>query len=71
VARVVKIFQVRNLKTEDDEKKVKEVLNSLSGIVRIDPMSKFGVVELEYEDALVDRQTIKDELAKHGYEMIF
>ncbi|OAA30991.1 hypothetical protein AT15_08425 [Kosmotoga arenicorallina S304] len=71
MARVVKIFQVRNLKTEEDEKKVKKILNSLSGIVRVDPMGKFGVVELEYEDALVDRETIKDELANHGYEMIY
>ncbi|AKI97281.1 hypothetical protein [Kosmotoga pacifica] len=71
MARVVKIFQVKNLKSEEDEEKIKEILNALSGIVRADPMSKFGVIELEYEDAIIDRHTIKEELAKHGYEMLF
>lgn len=68
--RVVRIFQMNGLNTEEDGKKVVELLNSLSGIMRVEAVISAGVIEVEYENAMVDRYVMKDELSRAGYTLL-
>ena len=70
MARVVRIFQMNGLNTEEDAKKVVDRLKGLSGIMRVEAIVSAGVIEVEYENAMVDRYTIKDELSNAGYTLL-
>lgn len=70
MARALKMYHVKNLETPEDEEKIKAVLKGISGIIRANPESRFAIIEIEFEDALIDAATIRDLLAKEGYQMI-
>ena len=70
MSRVVRIFQMSNLKTEQDARKVCEILKELSGIMRVEPEISAGVIEVEYENAIVDRHVMREELLKEGYDLL-
>ncbi|MFO7882378.1 MAG: hypothetical protein R6U52_07575 [Kosmotogaceae bacterium] len=69
MARVIKMYQIGNLNTKEDEEVIKELLNEYSGITRVNPISNFGILEIEYEEALVNRETIANVLKEKGYEL--
>jgi hypothetical protein len=69
VARVIKMYQVGKLNSEEDEKVIKDLLEEYSGITRVNPISNFGILEIEYEEALVSRETIANVLKEKGYEL--
>ncbi|ACR79461.1 MULTISPECIES: hypothetical protein [Kosmotoga] len=70
MARALKMYHIKNLETQEDEEKIKAVLKGVSGIIRVNPESRFAIIEIEFEDALIDAATIRDLLAKEGYQMI-
>jgi len=69
VARVVKMYQVAKLNNKKDEKVIKGLLEEYSGITMVNPISDFGILEIEYEEALVSRKTIANVLREKGYEL--
>ncbi len=69
MARVVKMYQVAKLNNKKDEKVIKGLLEEYSGITMVNPISDFGILEIEYEEALVSRETIANVLKEKGYEL--
>ncbi|TYB83813.1 MAG: hypothetical protein FXF54_13040 [Kosmotoga sp.] len=69
MARVIKMYQVGKLSSKEDEEVIKDLLKEYSGITRVNPISKFGILEIEYEEALVNRETIANVLKEKGYEL--
>ncbi len=69
MARVVKMYQVAKLNNKKDEKVIKGLLEEYSGITMVNPISDFGILEIEYEEALVSRKTIANVLREKGYEL--
>lgn len=70
VPRVVRLFQIKNMLNEEGAKKITRKLNSLDGIVRAQTDVGSGIVEIEYENAIIDRYVIREELSKLGFEML-
>ncbi len=65
----LRYFTVDGLKTEEDEKKVREVLENLDGILRLDVDLDAEAVEVEYEDEKVTKEMMAKVLQSHGYFM--
>ncbi|MDD3461686.1 hypothetical protein V511_05190 [Mesotoga sp. Brook.08.YT.4.2.5.1] len=68
--RVMRLFQIRNEITEDGAARIVARLRSLDGIVKAQADVASGVVEVEYENAIVDRYIIQEELSKLGFDML-
>lgn len=68
--RVIRLFQIRNEITEDGAARIVARLRSLDGIVKAQADVASGVVEVEYENAIVDRYIIQEELSKLGFDML-
>ena len=67
--RVMRLFQIRNEITEDGAARIVARLRSLDGIVKAQADVASGVIEVEYENAIVDRYIIQEELSKLGFDM--
>jgi len=70
ISRVLRIFQVKELTSNADAETIRETLRDISGIVKVEPIIDAGVVEIEYENALVDRETIRRLFAEKGYTLL-
>ncbi len=70
ISRVLRIFQVKELTSNADAETIRETLRDISGIVKVEPIIGAGVVEIEYENALVDRETIRRLFAEKGYTLL-
>jgi copper chaperone CopZ len=68
--RVVRLFQIKNLVKEDEADRIAKMLRSLDGVVRVQVDVNSGVLEIEYENAIIDRYVIREELLKIGFEML-
>lgn len=68
--RVVRLFQIKNLVKEDEADRIAKKLRSLDGVVRVQVDVNSGVLEIEYENAIIDRYVIREELLKIGFEML-
>lgn len=68
--RVVRLFQVKNLVKEDEADKIANKLRSMDGVVHVQVDASSGVLEIEYENAIIDRYIIREELLKIGFEML-
>lgn len=68
--RVIRLFQIRNEITEDGAARIVARLRSLDGIVKAQADVASGVIEVEYENAIVDRYIIQEELSKLGFDML-
>ncbi|PNQ05290.1 hypothetical protein DS66_01085 [Mesotoga sp. SC_3PWM13N19] len=68
--RVMRLFQIRNEITEDGAARIVARLRSLDGIVKAQADVASGVIEVEYENAIVDRYIIQEELSKLGFDML-
>ncbi len=68
--RVVRLFQVKNLVKEDEADKIANKLRSMDGVVHVQVDANSGVLEIEYENAIIDRYIIREELLKIGFEML-
>ena len=65
----LRYFTVDGLKTEEDEKKVREALENLDGVLRLDVDLDAEAVEVEYEDEKVTKEMMAKVLQSHGYFM--
>jgi len=68
--RVMRLFQIRNEITEDGAARIVARLRSLDGIVKAQADVASGVIEVEYENAIIDRYIIQEELSKLGFDML-
>ncbi len=68
--RVVRLFQFKNLVKEDEADRIAKKLRSLDGVVHVQVDVNSGVLEIEYENAIIDRYVIREELLKIGFEML-
>ncbi|MGV8104307.1 MAG: heavy-metal-associated domain-containing protein [Mesotoga sp.] len=68
--RVVRLFQIKNLVKEDEADRIAKMLRSLDGVVHVQVDVNSGVLEIEYENAIIDRYVIREELLKIGFEML-
>ncbi|KUK79016.1 MAG: Cation transport ATPase [Mesotoga prima] len=68
--RVIRLFQIRNEITEDGAARIVARLRSLDGIVKAQADVASGVIEVEYENAIIDRYIIQEELSKLGFDML-
>jgi len=68
--RVIRLFQIRNEISENDAEKIAARLKLLDGIVKAQADVSSGVIEVEYENAIIDRYIIQEELSKLGFDML-
>ncbi|MBN2253556.1 MAG: heavy-metal-associated domain-containing protein [Kosmotogaceae bacterium] len=68
--RVIRLFQIRNEISENDAEKIVARLKLLDGIVKAQADVASGVIEVEYENAIIDRYIIQEELSKLGFDML-
>ncbi|KUK67820.1 heavy-metal-associated domain-containing protein [Mesotoga sp.] len=68
--RVIRLFQIRNEISENDAEKIVARLKLLDGIVKAQVDVASGVIEVEYENAIIDRYIIQEELSKLGFDML-
>ncbi len=68
--RVIRLFQVKNFIDEAQSAKIIRKLCSLDGIINAQADASSGVIEIEYENALIDRYVIQEELSKIGFDML-
>jgi len=68
--RVIRLFQIRNEISENDAEKIAARLKLLDGIVKAQADVASGVIEVEYENAIIDRYIIQEELSKLGFDML-
>ncbi len=67
--RRLRYFTVDGLRTEEDEKKVREVLEGVDGVIRLDVDLDAEAIEVEYEDEKVTKEMMAKILQSHGYFM--
>lgn len=65
----LRYFTVDGLKTKEDEKKVKEALENLDGVLRLGVDLDAEAVEVEYEDERITKEMMAKVLQSHGYFM--
>ncbi len=70
MARVIRIFPLTNIENKDDCKKIKKILIGKEGIVSFFCDLEAGVIEVEYENAVINRHIIKDLLDSNGYNLL-
>ncbi|AFK07219.1 MULTISPECIES: heavy metal-associated domain-containing protein [Mesotoga] len=68
--RVIRLFQIRNEITDSDAERIVSRLKSLDGITKAQVDVASSVVEVEYENAIIDRYIIQEELSKLGFDML-
>jgi len=68
--RVIRLFQIRNEISENDAEKIVARLKLLDGIVKAQADVASGVIEVEYENAIIDRYIIQEELSELGFDML-
>ncbi|MDD2334639.1 MAG: heavy-metal-associated domain-containing protein [Mesotoga sp.] len=68
--RVIRLFQIRNEISENDAEKIVARLRLLDGIVKAQADVASGVIEVEYENAIIDRYIIQEELSELGFDML-
>ncbi|HDP79051.1 MAG TPA: heavy-metal-associated domain-containing protein [Mesotoga infera] len=68
--RVIRLFQIRNEISENDAEEIVARLKLLDGIVKAQADVASGVIEVEYENAIIDRYLIQEELSKLGFDML-
>ena len=68
--RVIRLFQIRNEITDSDAERIVSRLKSLDGITKAQVDVASSVVEVEYENAIIDRDLIQEELSKLGFDML-
>jgi len=68
--RVIRLFQIRNEISENDAEEIVARLKLLDGIVKAQADVASGVIEVEYENAIIDRYIIQEELSKLGFDML-
>ncbi|MBN2219837.1 MAG: heavy-metal-associated domain-containing protein [Kosmotogaceae bacterium] len=68
--RVIRLFQIRNEITDSDAERIVAKLKSLDGITKAQADVASSVVEVEYENAIIDRYIIQEELSKLGFDML-
>jgi len=69
VVKRLRYFTVDGLKTKEDEKKVKEALENLDGVLRLGVDLDAEAVEVEYEDERITKEMMAKVLQSHGYFM--
>ncbi len=65
----LRYFTVDGLKTEKDAEKVREVLEGVEGVLRLDVDLDAEAIEVEYEDEKVTKEMMAKILQSHGYFM--
>jgi len=68
--RVIRLFQIRNEISENDAEKIVARLRLLDGIVKAQADVASGVIEVECENAIIDRYIIQEELSELGFDML-
>ena len=68
--RVIRLFQIRNEIMDSDAERIVSRLKSLDGITKAQVDVASSVVEVEYENAIIDRYIIQEELSKLGFDML-
>ena len=69
--RVIRLFQIRNEITDSDAERIVSRLKSLDGITKAQVDVASSVVEVEYENAIIDRYIIQEELSKLGFDILY
>ena len=65
----LRYFSVDNMKSEEDAKKVREILEGLDGVERVEVDLDAEALEVEYEDEKVTKETMAKVLQSHGFFM--
>ncbi len=65
----LRYFTVDNMKSEEDAKKVKEILEGVDGVLKVDVDLDADALEVEYEDEKVNKEMMAKILQSHGYFM--
>ena len=68
--RLISIFQISNEIKDSDAERIVSRLKSLDGITKAQVDVASSVVEVEYENAIIDRYIIQEELSKLGFDML-
>ena len=65
----LRYFTVDNMKSEEDAKRVREILEGVDGDLRVDVDLDADALEVEYEDEKVNKEMMAKILQSHGYFM--
>jgi hypothetical protein len=70
MARVIRIFPLTNIESQEDCTKIKKILSNQEGIVSLFCDMETGVIEVEYENAIINRYIIRNILHSNGYNLL-
>ncbi len=65
----LRYFSVDNMKSEEDAGKVKEILEGIDGVLRVEIDLDANALEVEYEDEKVTKEMMAKVLQSHGFFM--
>ncbi|MCD6450049.1 MAG: heavy-metal-associated domain-containing protein [Thermotogaceae bacterium] len=65
----LRYFTVDGLKTDKDENKVREALEGLDGVLKLNVDLDAEAIEVEYEDEKITKEMMAKVLQSHGYFM--
>jgi len=65
----LRYFSVDNMKSEEDAGKVKEILEGIDGVLRVEVDLDANALEVEYEDEKVTKEMMAKVLQSHGFFM--
>ncbi len=65
----MRYFSIKNMKSDEDAKRVKEILIDLDGVSRVETDLDAQAVEIEYEDTKITKEMMAKILQTHGYLM--
>ena len=65
----MRYFSIKNMKSDEDAKRVKEILIDLDGVSRVETDLDAQAVEIEYEDTKITKEMMAKILQTHGYFM--
>jgi len=63
------ILELKGVETEEDARKIEEILKSMEGVFHAEVDLDSEVVEVRYDDSKVTKNNMKDKLAAHGYTL--
>jgi len=68
--RRLNYFMLKGAKTEEDYKRVKEAIEKLDGVFKVDYEMAAEVVGVDYDDEKVSKEQIKSAVDSLGYTLI-
>ena len=58
-----------DVRTEEDARRIKEILESMEGVFHAEVDLESEVVEVRYDDSKVTKNNMRDRLAAYGYTL--